>query len=217
MKPKAEDLLLALIERVKEQGGAPNKTKLLKLLYLADVENFRLHRETLTGFSWIFYLYGPWTREYDELLGDLEHSHRISLIKWRSEEVEGAQIEANESKSLNEVVPDSNAFFRIQRQADTWANQPLSALLDYVYFETEPMEDAVAGKPLDFTRIDFELPQLYQRKKSAMHPEALKRLRASLEERRRSMSEHLRDIQANYKAPVYDEVYFNAMDALDKC
>jgi uncharacterized protein YwgA len=71
MKPIVKDLVLALLTRVKERGGAANKTKLLKLLYLADIEHFRKHGETLSGFDWIFYLYGPWSAEYDSLLEEL--------------------------------------------------------------------------------------------------------------------------------------------------
>src|SRR5258707_14802558 len=51
MKPIAQDLALALLTGVKERGGTANKTKLLKLLYLADIEHFRKHGETLTAFD----------------------------------------------------------------------------------------------------------------------------------------------------------------------
>src|SRR5260370_23010379 len=51
MKPIVQDLPLALLTRVKERGGNANKTKLLKLLYPADIEHFRKHGETLTGFD----------------------------------------------------------------------------------------------------------------------------------------------------------------------
>ena len=77
MKPEAKDLALAILTRIREQGGSCNRTKLLKLLYLSDIEHFRGARETVTGFDWLFYLYGPWAREYDELLTSLKR--RASL------------------------------------------------------------------------------------------------------------------------------------------
>ena len=41
-------------------GSYFTKTKLLKLLYLFDVEYYRIHRIIFfTGFSWKFYHLGP--------------------------------------------------------------------------------------------------------------------------------------------------------------
>jgi hypothetical protein len=54
------DLISAVASYIAECGGAPTKTKVLKLLYLLDIEAFRKTQNTLTGFDWIFYLYGPW-------------------------------------------------------------------------------------------------------------------------------------------------------------
>jgi hypothetical protein len=68
MNSKLRDLLPAIVSRVIERGSFVSKTKLLKLLYLFDLEWYRVHRETYTGFDWIFHLLGPWTREYDNVL-----------------------------------------------------------------------------------------------------------------------------------------------------
>jgi uncharacterized phage-associated protein len=61
MKSTAKELALGVLTRVKELDTSVSKTKLLKLLYLADIEHFRTTGETLTGFDWIFYWYGPLT------------------------------------------------------------------------------------------------------------------------------------------------------------
>ena len=55
MKPQARELTLGILTRIKEREGTANKTKLLKLLYLADIEQYRATGETVTGFDWIFY------------------------------------------------------------------------------------------------------------------------------------------------------------------
>ena len=57
MKPEAQEVALAILTRVNERAGFVNKTKLLKLLYLADIEHYRKFGETLSGFDWIFYLF----------------------------------------------------------------------------------------------------------------------------------------------------------------
>jgi hypothetical protein len=60
-----EVLIPAVLTYARAKGGYTTKTKLLKLLYLLDIEAFRKQRSTLTGFRWIFYKYGPWTYNRD--------------------------------------------------------------------------------------------------------------------------------------------------------
>ena len=45
------DLIAAVATSVREGGGAPTKTKVLKLLYLLDIESYRKTEATLTGFD----------------------------------------------------------------------------------------------------------------------------------------------------------------------
>ena len=53
--PSTEKLIAAVVTWVVEQGSYVTKTKLLKLLYLFDIEYYRVHRQTFTGFSWKFF------------------------------------------------------------------------------------------------------------------------------------------------------------------
>src|ERR1017187_7831021 len=121
MKPQAKDLALAILTRIEEREGSANKTKLLKLMYLADIENYRATGETLTGFDWIFYLYGPWSTEYDTLLKQLDSEGSINLEKWSAGTVEGERVSARTRVPLEKVGFSTEAFFRSQRQIDTWA------------------------------------------------------------------------------------------------
>lgn len=47
------------------------KTKLLKLLYLFDIEYYRAHQQTFTSFGWKFFHLGPWATEFDPALDEL--------------------------------------------------------------------------------------------------------------------------------------------------
>jgi Protein of unknown function (DUF4065) len=53
-------LLRYFIQRADDEGTTLTITKLVKLLYLVDVEYFRAMRRTLTGLKWRFYFYGPY-------------------------------------------------------------------------------------------------------------------------------------------------------------
>ena len=180
MKPQAKDLALAILTRIEEREGTANKTKLLKLLYLADIENFRATGQTLTGFDWIFYMYGPWSSEYDRLLEQLQAEGAVDVEKWATTGVEGERITAKERVPLKKLQLPTEAFFRTRRQVDTWADRGVSRLLDYVYFETEPMDGAEKMQPLDFSKVPKQAPQLYRRTSSGTEPSALKRLRRKI-------------------------------------
>jgi Protein of unknown function (DUF4065) len=56
-------LVQALLCRARQREGFTTKTKLVKYLYLADVEHYRRTGKQLTGFRWIFHHYGPWSVE----------------------------------------------------------------------------------------------------------------------------------------------------------
>ena len=177
MKQQARDLLLAILTRIEEVEGAANKTKLLKLLYLTDIEFFRDTGDTLTGFDWIYYLYGPWSGEYDGLLKQLEAEGVIRLEPWAAGGIEGERIVASERLPLERVIASADVFFRARRQIDTWADRGVPRLLDYVYFETEPMQGAAKMERLDFRKVSKEPPRLYRRTKSGADPGTLRSLR----------------------------------------
>lgn len=212
MKPQAKDLALAILTRIEEREGSANKTKLLKLMYLADIENYRAKGETLTGFDWLFFLYGPWATEYDALLEQLDSEGSIGLEKWSTGTVEGERISARTQVPLDRVGLSTEAYFRTQRQIDTWADSGIPKLLDYVYFQTEPMQNAEKMKPLDFTKISKEPPTLYRRLSSGTAPGEIRRLRRRfLEPRSQGIGEPF-----SYQSAPYDEAFLDAMSIFEQ-
>ncbi len=105
MKPEAKSAILGILTRVSERDGSANKTKLLKLLYLADIEHYRRTDETLTGFDWIFYFYGPWAPQYDALLSQLEAEGALRREAWAAAgEFEGERMIATAPVDLSNVI-----------------------------------------------------------------------------------------------------------------
>jgi hypothetical protein len=188
MKPQARELALGILTRIKEREGTANKTKLLKLLYLADIEQYRASGETLTGFDWIFYLYGPWTNEYDALLRQLQEESAIEVRPWVSGGVDGERIIPIEEFQLARAIPSTQAFLRTMHLVDIWADRGVPTLLDYVYFETESMRDARKMERLDFSKVSKEPPRPYRRTKSGTDPRELRRLKARFVEERKKLS-----------------------------
>src|SRR5713101_4873865 len=80
--PATDKLIVAIVTWVVDQESYVTKTKLLKLLYLFDVEYYRVHRQTFTGFSWKFFHLGPWAAEFDPTLDGLVT--KTALVQQRS-------------------------------------------------------------------------------------------------------------------------------------
>jgi hypothetical protein len=216
MKPQARELVLAILTRIQEVEGTANKTKLLKLLYLADIEHFRATGETLTGFDWIYYLYDPWTPEYDDLLKQLEAEGALRLERWASGGVEGERITPSDRVALDRVIASADVFFRTRRQVDTWADRAVPRLLDYVYFETEPMQGAVKMERLDFNKVAKEPSRLYRRTKSGADPATLRSLRRKFAEMSKGTAGRGAWEEISHTAAQFDEKYLAALAEFEK-
>lgn len=149
MQPVVLTIIKQIIKSVKEQDvNIPAKTRLIKLLYLIEIEYYKHYQKRLTDLKWQFYHYGPYTSEIETILGspDIEEipfvlgggklGSRYDLVE---EEVE-VYLSSDIKRLIDFVVKE-------------WGDIDLNKLLDYVYFETEPMRDAKRGELLDFTKI----------------------------------------------------------------
>lgn len=130
-----------------------SKTKIVKLLYLVDVEHFRSYGDTVTGFTWKYHYYGPYTSEVEDVFrrlsvdlpqDEVRTAKGYKAFVFRSSEE--AEYEFNEQVSQRV----RNIVERILRR---WAPEELHPLLSYVYFDTEPMRNAKPGDMLDFLSI----------------------------------------------------------------
>jgi len=91
------------------------KTKLLKLLYLFDVEYYRVHRQTFTGFGWKFLSSWPWAAEFDPALDDLVikgtllQQRSTRNLRRRSTDLQSGSIHARRLHSEGRVHPQGRA------------------------------------------------------------------------------------------------------------
>lgn len=115
-------------------------------------------------------------------------------------------------RTLEDVGVTNRAQFRVRQFLRELAGDQ-AKLLNFVYFHTEPMEDAVPQSVLDFSSCRSDV---YQQLKPVvmrpLPPEEIKKFRAKLFNRRRTRTTR-RTIQ--WEGP-YDEVYAQAMRYLDE-
>ncbi|MGA7793478.1 MAG: type II toxin-antitoxin system antitoxin SocA domain-containing protein [Candidatus Acidiferrales bacterium] len=141
---KQEDLLL------------PQITRLVKLMYLTELEYFRLRHERLTDLDWTFYLFGPYPMSLRSFLGEPE----IESKEWRSGKTSKSIVRGEDIFMKAKAELDLEAI--IKRVVKTWGDADLNQLLDYVYFETEPMQNAKRGDLLDFSSVAADVAKKLQ-------------------------------------------------------
>ncbi len=176
----------ALIKEIYRQARLqhvppPAVARVVKLLYLADLEWRRRHgREPLTNLAWRFWHFGPYATELAEVLGgeevevesrELERGKTARRIVFDIDVPDKPEVPEQVSALLGELVKE-------------WGDADLNALLDYVYFETEPMDEARRGEPLDFSRISETKPRVRPR----FDQEKLTALRSRLRDRVKALN-----------------------------
>lgn len=143
------DLIATMSIHYREKIGIPPaNTKLLKLAYLAEVYYKRLTRERLTNQEWVFWKYGPYFWEYEELI-----SNETIFIKPDTTN-DFFPVEVRDDYRPKEIsMYEHNAVVR----ALEYTEDDLYQILDFVYFDTEPMMKAKKrGEILDFDSVMSE-------------------------------------------------------------
>ena len=185
-------------------------TKLVKLLYLMDVEHYRLRRVTLTGLDWQFHYYGPYAPEIQAAIGELQLN--IPQEEFITEAGRTARVFKPEP-SLNPRIDDvsTRQLRLINRVISEWGKIELNPLLNHVYFYTEPMRHARRGEVLDFTTIKDSRTQSTRFYKVSLQDDVKERFRASFQEAKAK-----RVIRPLDPPPRFDDVYWNALSRMNE-
>jgi hypothetical protein len=212
-KATADDVMAALVTWIDEHGSYATKTKLLKLLYLFDMEYYRTHRSTFTGFGWKFFHLGPWAAEYDPALQRLVANATLSEQR-SSSEYETALYKPGMGVGTRQAFANVRDECILLDVLKRWGTRTTGEILNYVYFQTEPMEAGIRNQPLDFSLIPAERPPVYSRSFSGKKAADIRKLRAKFE--RTQAEKKAREQQPfTFTPPRYDEEYFEAMAKLE--
>jgi hypothetical protein len=214
MNPAPRDLIPAVVSYVRARDGYVTKTKLLKLLYLCDVEYYRVFRILLTGFQWKFFHLGPWAREFDPLLDELlAHGVLIETPSSRAE-FDTKFFKTSGEFDLTELFGTFKEELPVKRVLEQWAESTTGEILNYVYFHTEPMEHGIRSQPLDFTTISEKPAATYTRQASGKTSQEIAAARKNFQDKvARRKTEGAKAFA--FTPPQYDEVFLEALAKLD--
>ncbi|MFH0785489.1 MAG: type II toxin-antitoxin system antitoxin SocA domain-containing protein [Pseudomonadota bacterium] len=159
---KIVDIIRYISWYATENDVALTTNRLVKFLYLVDLYHARLNEgKTLTGLPWQFVYYGPYC---GEAMQHIDKAVEQALItKWTGEnhfekgkEYHVFSCKDEEAEELERLIP-FGILYRIQTDIRNLGDDT-PQLLDYIYFDTEPMAKAQKGDILDFTTVVKPLP-----------------------------------------------------------
>ena len=205
--PRLQRLVDFLVQELRDVEGSTARIRLAKLLYLFDVEYWRVHGRPFTHLRWRFLHYGPYDTALEPYLGSDEvttaSGHRAYVARGSYEDV-----------SVDDILALSDRMI-LDRIVQQWGLEDLPVLLDYVYFGTEPMENVARGEVLDFSRVARATPEYAEPRQEPprLSGEVLADLQRRLARRREARRARVRPARAPRDA-VYEEGmrFLNAED-----
>ena len=210
---KIIDLIKAICTRTQELESYLNKTKLIKLLYLVDVEYYRKYKKTFTSFDWICYDYGPWTYEYNDIYDQIKSSPDFKVVEKEIPKNISFITCVDDPKDFSDIFKELEDSMLFRELINKWATEELNEILNYVYFYTEPMIGTKKKEKLDFSKINkFETIPKFKLEKGGLSSQEIRAIRATLKEKLRRGKE--KDIEEVVQ-PKYDELYWQEMEKLD--
>lgn len=144
------NLILYIVDQLNDIGRFPSTIQLVKYIYLIDIEYHRVLNRTLTGLKWIYFHYGPYSFELPALTERLGFD--LSREEFSSEEKQGRIFKAEREARFPDAL-GSSAKSITDRVLKTWGLASTREILDYIYFETEPMLNGKFNEELDFSHV----------------------------------------------------------------
>lgn len=155
MKVRYEELVHTIVWCATKREEKLTTLRLVKFLYLADLYYARISNgQTLTGWPWAFVYFGPWCKQVNEAIDNAAKNAMVIAKEYPSKYDDDKDYrlywvdDTDEEPKIIDSLP-TYVWSKLQWAIQKWADDS-SGLLDYVYFETEPMLNTNPGALLDF-------------------------------------------------------------------
>lgn len=209
-------VVLAILREAQQLGLPPLlRTAIHKFVYLVDLYVAEeTQGKTHTGTRWLFLNFGPFAPALASSLEQLVGRGDVFLDQGQSSteaEYRTYTIRRGLGAPLRDIGVPGRVALRIAADLKRYARD-LPALLDYVYFHTAPMANALPGCVLDFSAC---MPTDFTAfKPVAMRTIPSKRLKDARAKLRELAKKRDEDRQ-RYAVGPYDETYYAGMAALE--
>jgi len=149
-----KDLIHLITHLASEREAKLTTLRLVKFLYLADLYMAReTGGDTITKWPWAFVHFGPFCRES---LQEIQKCVTLGIIESesKSSQVEETDYQLFWCSDQGDLAIDNQLPIYVSsslRSAIKKWCEDSSGLMDYVYFETEPMVEVKKGEALNFS------------------------------------------------------------------
>ena len=150
-----EYLIQLIVYYATERNLRLSTIRVIKFLYLTDLYFARYNQgKTLTGWPWKFWKFGPWCVQSWQAVQDAVDRGLIEAKTYPSEFDEEDyylfEVKLDKEPDLEASLP-IYVISPLKLAIKKWGDDT-HALLDHVYFETEPMDRVGRGELLDFSK-----------------------------------------------------------------
>jgi len=182
--PKTYKLLYFIVKNFKKNfKHLPNRTELIKLLYLADLEYYKNYGKKYSELKYIYYKRGPWTSQFHQLL---EYMKDEEIIETKNKTENGEiffiysitnklpRHDVNLEDDINTIMLN-NLFI--------YSESNLTQILEVVY-TTEPMISTKRDDLIDFSKVPLHIrnKRLQYKEKRKKQLEKISKLQNQIED-----------------------------------
>lgn len=124
---KLDELIKACIKFGSDEDGRITKTKLAKLVYLADFVFYYENLKPITGVTYVKMAQGPVAFEYFDKLTDLVGNNEISIKKYRTAQMIALRI------SFNKEILSDKELETIKKVCQKWKNKSTNEIVKFTH------------------------------------------------------------------------------------
>jgi len=155
---KYKQMLLAYLREAKESGKILKKTKLAKLLYLADFSWYYTHLESMSGMTYRKIDFGPVPDSYFGLIEEMEVKGELNIKQIRRDDYHMYEIEetrASEKQPLDLLSKEE--LKHIKAVWKKWEDAKTNEIVSFTHGQ-EPYKYAFKGEIIPYELITQEEP-----------------------------------------------------------
>ncbi len=153
--------LQALVKEAADEGFLMRRITLIKYLYLLDVYMAQETGEKFTDINWIFWKFGPYSNDANYLIDELVSSNlvqeKVIETRYENDFVQYEPVENSPTrKDVWKIFPPKVLVKIFNKDLSRFMDDTYK-LLDYVYFDTEPMKDVNVKDKLKFNNLSKDI------------------------------------------------------------
>lgn len=128
---KYQEMILAYLRNAVDSDGKITKTKLAKLLYLADFAWFYHRLESMSGMQYRKNHYGPVPDMYFRALDELEEAGRIRIDRKDERAILISENESSKRMKLERI--SKNEIGLIEKISDKWKDRKTKEIVNFTH------------------------------------------------------------------------------------